>query len=221
MLDRLELLIDKDNLKKIQNLTVAVVGLGGVGGYAVESLVRLGIKKIILVDYDTIDITNLNRQIIATKNNVGKKKIDELERRIQEISNTEVIKLDIFLDKNNIEKLFEYKIDYVIDACDTVLTKIEIIKKCIEKNIKFISCMGTGNRMDPTKLKIVDIKKTSYDPLAKKIRKILKEEHINGKVPVVFSDEVPIKNQKIGSNSFVPATAGLLCTSYIANEVIK
>ncbi len=219
MLDRLELLVN-DKLDDITNLTIVVVGLGGVGGYTVESLVRCGIKRIIIVDYDTIDITNLNRQIISKKTNIGLKKVDEWELRIKEISDTEVVKLDLFLDKNNIDTIFKYNPDFVIDACDTVNTKLEIINSCLNKKIKFISSMGVGNRMDPQKLKIEDIKKTSYDPLSKKLRKLLKENHIEGKIPVVYSKEEPIKNKMIGSNSFVPAFAGLLLTSYVINEVI-
>ena len=189
MLERLELLIQKENIKKLNNLTVAVVGIGGVGGYTVESLVRCGIKKIIIIDYDTIDITNLNRQIIATK--------------------------------NNIDILFDYHPDYVVDACDSINTKVAIIKKCLETNTKFISCMGAGNRLNPQLFKITDITKTSYDPLARKLRKILKDENITGKINVLYSVEQPIKSKPVASNSFVPAVAGLLITSHIVNEVIS
>ncbi len=221
MLERLELLIQKENIKKLNNLTVAVVGIGGVGGYTVESLVRCGIKKIIIIDYDTIDITNLNRQIIATKNNIGHKKVDEFAKRINEISDTEVVKIDKFLDASNIDILFDYHPDYVVDACDSINTKVAIIKKCLETNTKFISCMGAGNRLNPQLFKITDITKTSYDPLARKLRKILKDENITGKINVLYSMEQPIKSKPVASNSFVPAVAGLLITSHIVNEVIS
>lgn len=220
MLERLERLV-KEDIEKIKKIKVAVVGLGGVGGHVVESLVRCGIDTIILVDYDTVDKSNLNRQIISTKENIGCKKVDEFEKRINLISDTKVIKLDMFVDENNIDEIFKYDVDFVVDACDTVSAKIAIIENCLKKNVKFISSMGTGNRMDPSKLEIIEIKKTSYDPLAKKVRKILKEKNIKDKVMVICSSEQPIKSSLVGSNSFVPAVSGLLCTSYVINEVLK
>lgn len=223
MLDRLELLIGKDKLEKIKNTTVLVIGLGGVGGYAVESLVRSGIKKIIIVDFDKIDITNLNRQIISLKSNIGEYKVDVVEKRIKEINDIEVIKIKEFINEENINNLFLYKPDYVIDACDTINVKKELIRICLKNNIKFISSMGTGNKLDPSKLEIIDVRKTSYDPIAKIIRKMVKDENIKGKIPVICSTEVPIKtnSKTIASNSFVPATSGLLCTSYVINDIIK
>jgi len=223
-LSRLEALIGKNNIEKISNLTILVIGLGGVGGYAVESIVRSGIKKIILVDSDTIDITNINRQLIALQNNVGKNKVEESEKRIKDINpNIEIKKIKEFITKENINLLFEEKIDYLIDACDTIETKKSIIRECIKRKIKFITCMGTGKRLDPTKLQITDVRKTNYDPIAKIIRKMVKDEEIKEKIYTICSNEPPIKtnNNVIASNSFVPATAGLLCTSYIINDVIK
>ena len=223
-LSRLETLVEKNNLNKIKELTVLVIGLGGVGGYAVESIVRCGIKKIILVDSDTIDITNLNRQIISLHSNINKNKVDEFEKRIVDInSNIEVKKINEFITKENINLLFEEKIDYLIDACDTIETKKSIIRECLNRKIKFISCMGTGKRMDPTKLQIIDIRKTNYDPIAKIIRKMVRDEKIKEKIYTICSAEQPIKTKSnvIASNSFVPATAGLLCTSFIINDVIK
>ncbi len=221
--ERLKLLLGQENIKKIFNSTVLIIGLGGVGSYAVEALVRSGIKKIILVDSDKIDITNLNRQLMTNYNNIGEYKTEALKNRIKTINKfIEVECINEFISKDNIDKLFKRKIDYVIDACDTVNTKKEIIRKCVKNKIKFISSMGVGNKMDPSKLKIVDIRKTSYDPISKVIRKMIKDEKINNKIPVVFSDEKPIKvKEKIGSNSFIPAIAGLLCASYVINDVIK
>ena len=223
MLDRLELLIGKEKIEKIKNTTVLVIGLGGVGGYAVESLVRSGIKKIIIVDFDKIDITNLNRQIISLKSNIGEYKVDVVEKRIKEINDIEIIKIKEFINKENINNLFLYKPDYVIDACDTINVKKELIRICLKNNIKFISSMGTGNKLDPSKLEIIDVRKTSYDPIAKIIRKMVKDENIKGKISVICSTEVPIKtnSKTIASNSFVPATSGLLCTSYVINDIIK
>lgn len=221
--ERLELLVGQTKLKKIFDTTVLVIGLGGVGSYAVEALVRSGIKKIILVDSDKIDITNLNRQLMTNYNNIGKYKAEALKERIKTINKyIDVECINEFISNDNIDKLFDRKIDYVIDACDSVNTKKEIIRKCVKNKIKFISSMGVGNKMNPSRLKIVDIRKTSYDPISKIIRKMIKDEKINSKVPVVFSDEIPIKvKEKIGSNSFVPATAGLLCASYVINDIVK
>lgn len=220
MLDRLELLIG-DKITTLKNKCVLIIGLGGVGGYALENIVRCGIENIIIVDNDIIDITNLNRQIIALNSNIGLYKVDAWEQRIKDINpNAKVIKIKEFITKENISLLFQNKIDYLIDACDTIETKKEIIRKCLQKNIKFISSMGTGNKLDMTKFKIEDVRKTSYDPIAKIIRKMVKDEHIKGKIPVVYSIESPIKVKKVGSISFTPATSGLMCASYVINDII-
>lgn len=221
--NRLELLVGKENNKRIQDQTVMVIGVGGVGGYATESLVRSGIHKIILVDFDRIDITNVNRQIIATTSNIGKYKTDAWEERILDMNpNCQVIKITEKIDENNIYQLISYHPDYIVDACDTISVKKQLILLCIKNQIKLISSMGTGNKLDPSKLKIIDLRKTSYDPVAKILRKMIKEENIKQKIPVICSDERPIKEKitTIPSNSFVPATAGLLCTSYIINDII-
>ncbi|MCI9084026.1 MAG: tRNA threonylcarbamoyladenosine dehydratase [Bacilli bacterium] len=221
MLDRLEILIG-DKTKTLKQKTVLLLGLGGVGGHAFETLLRSGIGTIIVVDNDVIDETNLNRQLLSTNKNIGQYKVDEAKKRQKDINQEcKIIKINKFINEENIESLFETKIDFVIDAIDTIKTKKQLIKKCIEKQIKIISVMGTGNKMDPTKLTITDIRKTSYDPIAKEIRKFIKEERINKKIPVVFSDEIPIKTDKIGSNAFVPATAGIFAASYVINELIK
>ncbi len=222
MFERIEKLIGEENLEKIKSKTVCVVGLGGVGGYAVEGLVRSGIEKFILVDYDTIDVSNLNRQIITTCKNILSYKTDAAERRIKEINpNCCVIKLTRQLDRDNIEELFEFSFDYLIDACDTIMVKEELIKRCLEKGIRFICSMGTGNKMNPSELEIMDIRKTSYDPIAKRIRKYLRDQHICGKVMVVCSREKGEKFQgNIPSMMFVPATSGILCASYIIKDII-
>ena len=220
MLDRLELLV-KDKIKDIKTKHVLVIGLGGVGGYTVESLVRSGIETITIIDYDKIDITNLNRQIISNIGNVGCYKVDEWEKRIKLINpNCKIYKIKDKITIENIDILFQNKVDYIIDACDTVSVKKELILKCIDKKIKFISCMGTGNKMDPSKLKIMDIRDTNYDPLARIIRKMVKDKKIKDKIYVVASNEIPIKRDKIGSNAYVPSTAGLLLTSYVINDIV-
>ncbi|MFV0249584.1 MAG: ThiF family adenylyltransferase [Bacilli bacterium] len=223
-LQRLEILVGNENLNKITNTTVLILGLGGVGSYATESLVRSGIKKIIIVDKDIIDISNLNRQLMTLHSNIGQNKTDVWEKRIKDINPTcEVIKINKFISENNIEELLNYKPDYIVDACDTIETKKELIRKCIMKNIKLISSMGTGKRLDPTKFKIVDIRKTYNDPIARIIRKMIKYEKIKNKIMVICSEEPPLKLESkiIASNSFVPSTAGLLCTSYIINDILK
>ena len=182
---RLEKLIGKENINILKNTSVLILGVGGVGGYVVESLARSGIGTLILVDFDIIDITNINRQIIALDSTIGLKKVDVLEKRIKDINeNCQVIKVDKFIDKNNINELFKYKFDYLVDACDSVPTKEQVIIECLKRNINFISSMGTGNKFDPSKLEICDIRKTYNDPLAKIIRKFVKDSKINKKVTV-------------------------------------
>lgn len=221
MITRLEQLIG-NQINNIIDKKILVIGLGGVGSYAVESLVRSGIKKIIIVDNDKVDITNLNRQLMTNTNNIGEDKVDVWYSRIKAINpNCEVIKIKQFINNENIDLLFNEEIDYLVDACDTINTKKEIIKKCLEKKIKFISVMGMANKIDATKIKICDIRKTSYDPIAKIIRKMVKDEHLKGKVTVVYSDEIPIKCSGLGSTSYVPATAGLFCTNYIINDILE
>lgn len=215
-------LIGNDNLELIKSKTVLVVGLGGVGGYVVENLIRSGIENIILVDYDTISLSNLNRQIISTRENIGNKKTIEFKKRINSINpKCNVTTFDMFLESSNINILDNYKIDYIADACDTVKTKELLIDYSIKNNIKLISSMGTGNKFDPSKLTITDIRKTSYDPLAKIIRKYVISNHIKEKIMVVSSIEPPIKSNKVSSIAFVPASSGILISSYIINDILK
>jgi len=221
---RLEKLIGKENINILKNTSVLILGVGGVGGYVVESLARSGIGTLILVDFDIIDITNINRQIIALDSTIGLKKVDVLEKRIKDINeNCQVIKVDKFIDKNNINELFKYKFDYLVDACDSVPTKEQVIIECLKRNINFISSMGTGNKFDPSKLEICDIRKTYNDPLAKIIRKFVKDNKINKKVTVLSSTELPVKlhDKTPGSTSFVPPSAGLLIASYIVRKIIE
>lgn len=222
-LERLESQIGKENIEKLKNSTVLIIGLGGVGGYALESIVRSGIQNLIIVDADTIESSNLNRQLISLQSNIGKKKVDAFEKRILDINpNAKIKKIDQYITEENINLLFDEKIDYLIDACDTVPTKKLIIKQCINKKIPMISCMGMGRKLDISKIKVQDIRKTSYDPIAKKIRRMINEEHIKEKVMVVSSTEQPVTNTKkhISSNSFVPAVAGINCASYIIHLII-
>lgn len=232
-LDRTEKLIGKEKLQKIRNSNIVIFGLGGVGSYAVEGLVRSGIENIAIVDKDTVDITNINRQLIATFSNIGMSKVKVEAERIKQINpSANVIEIPEFIDKNNLLDIMRhinnkfntlknhdgFHIDYVIDAIDTISSKIEIIKFCYENNIRLISCMGTGNKVDPIKFEIADITKTSVCPLAKIIRKELKKLNIPH-LKVLYSKEPAIKTNSStpASISFVPSVAGLL----IAGEVIK
>lgn len=220
MFDRLELLIGKEKFNILAKLNVLIVGIGGVGSYAFEALVRSNIGKITIVDHDVIDLSNLNRQLITNQNNIGHDKVKEAKSRAISINPNIIIQdLKIFLDNSNINDLFNNNyFDYVIDACDTIATKLLLIDKCQQLNIKIISCMGMAKKLDPSKIKICDISKTSYDPIAKTIRSKMR----NKKLLVVSSTEEIIEsNSKVlGSNSFVPATAGLLCASYVINDII-
>ena len=221
MFERLELLIGK-KINILKEKTVLLIGLGGVGGHAFETLIRSGVGTIIVVDSDKIDITNLNRQILATKNTINKYKVDAAEERKNQINeNIKIIKINDFITKENINILFNNKIDFVIDAIDTVKTKEEIIKTCLNKKIKFISVMGTGGKMDASLLKITTLDKTTYDKLAKKIRTDLKKEKNIKKTKVISSTEKPIITKPIGSNAFVPATAGILAANYAINTLLK
>ena len=219
MLDRLELLIGKDNIKLLESKTVLIIGLGGVGGHALESIVRSGIGQVIIVDNDIVDITNLNRQLISTKFNIGQNKVDVAEFRINEISNTKVIKIKEFINDSNIDILFNDKIDYIIDACDTIDTKYLLIKEAIKRNIKIISVMGTAKKMHPELLEIIRLDKTSYDPIAKILRKKLRDNHINDKIMCICSKEAPLIKE-MGSNSLVPSVAGIMAASYVINDIV-
>ena len=220
-LDRLESLIGKENLNKLQNIKIAIVGIGGVGGYVLEGLVRSGVMNITLIDGDKIDPTNLNRQIISTSNNIGELKVNEAAKRVIQINpNVIVNKFSIFLNKENIQDIIGDDFDYVVDACDDVDVKIELIKFCYKNNIKIISSMGTAKKLDGTKFKIDTLNNTKYCPLAKKIRKSLSLDE-QKYTTVVYSEEVQKDINVLGSISYVPAIAGLLICNAIINDIIK
>ena len=223
MFDRLELLVT-DKIDNIKNLHVLILGLGGVGGYALESIVRCGIKEVTIIDNDKIDITNINRQIIATTKTIGMYKVDAFKDRLLDINpSIKINTIKDYITPDNIDTIFNGNIDYVIDCCDSIKTKEAMIKYCTSNNIKLISSMGTGNKLHPDRLKIMKLKDTSYDPLAKRLRKYVRDNNIKDDIYVVCSDEEKVVDSitTIPSNSFVPATAGLLCTSFIINDVIK
>ncbi len=220
---RLKLLLG-DDIEKIKNKKVLIIGLGGVGGYTVEALARLGVNSFILIDGDIVEKTNINRQIIATNKTIGYKKTEAWKERILDINpscNIDIISNFITLD--NINLLFDKKFDYLVDACDTVSIKKEIIRRCTKKDIPFITSMGMGNKLDPSKIEIIELSKTSYDPIAKTLRKMVKDERINKKVMTVCSSEAPkkVKGGTVSSNAVVPAVAGLLMADYIFKLMLK
>lgn len=224
MLERLELLLDEGLLNKVSNSNVLLVGVGGVGGACFEALVRLGIRNITVVDKDDFDLSNLNRQILSNRNNIGHKKVLEAQIRAKSINPDICVEcLDMFLNEANIDEIDFMKYDYIVDCCDTMTTKLLLIKKSIEYNKKIISSLGTGNRLDPTKLELTNIWKTDYDPVAKVMRKLLRDNGIKNKIPVLFSREQPIKIQsrKPGSCSLVPNVAGFYIASYVFNDIIN
>ena len=215
-------LIGEELFNNLSTQKILIVGCGGVGGYALETLVRSGIKNIDLIDFDKIDITNLNRQIITNLINIGLSKVEEAKKRALTINENINIKVyNEFLNNENINKILSNNYDYIIDACDTVDTKIDLIINKENYNYKLISCMGTAKKIDPTKLSITTIDKTSYDPLAKVIRKKLRDINYNKKVTVVSSTEEPIICNELGSFMMVPATAGILCAKYIIDDIIN
>ena len=224
MLDRLKLILDEDTITIFKNTKVLIIGIGGVGGYALESLVRSGFENITIVDKDVIDKSNLNRQIISLNSNIGKSKVDVAKARCLDINpNCKINTINEFILEDNIDSLNLSDFNYIIDACDTITTKILLIDYCTKNNIKLISCMGTGNRLDSTKLCITKLNKTNNDPLAKNIRRILKEKNIKANPNVVWSSELPIKNNSRtpGSIVLVPMQAGNLCASFIINNICK
>lgn len=240
---RTQLLLGKEAMEKLKNSTVAVFGIGGVGGYTVEALARSGVGNFVLFDDDKVCLTNINRQIIATRKTIGRKKVDVMAERILEINPKANVETHacFYLPENADEYDFT-KYDYIVDAIDTVTAKLELIVRAKAANVPIMSSMGAGNKLNPTMLEVADIYKTSMDPLAKVMRHELKKRGIK-KLKVVYSKEQPItpieedelscKNNCVcppgtarkctdrraipGSVSFVPSVAGLI----IASEVVK
>lgn len=228
---RTELILGKENVNKIRQAKVAVFGLGGVGSFVVEGLARAGVENFILIDNDTISITNLNRQLFALNSTIGKNKVDVAKARILDINPNAKVEIHKEFVIDNFDNILDKSTNYIVDAIDTISAKINLVQKAKEINVPIISSMGTGNKLDPTKLEVTDIKKTSICPVAKILRKELKNRNID-KLKVVYSTETPIlpnkevqkeyieygENERTpGSVSFVPSVAGLI----IAREVIK
>ncbi len=222
---RTENLIGTNALKKLADCHIAVFGIGGVGGYVVEALIRAGVTKIDLIDSDCVDITNLNRQIIALHSTVGKPKVEVMRQRILDINPNAVVSTFpvLFLPENSHQFDFS-KYDYVIDAIDNVTAKIELAVKCQQSGTPLIASMGTGNKLDPTKFEVTDIYKTSVCPLAKVMRYELKKRGVK-RLKVLYSKEEPIKTSTDPrtpmSISFVPSAAGLIIAGEVIKDIIK
>lgn len=221
MFDRLELLIGKENIEKISKINVLIVGIGGVGGTALEALVRSGVKNITIIDKDVFSESNLNRQILSTRDSIGLYKVDVGINRCKNINpDVNITGLKINLDEKNVNEL-EY-FDYIIDACDDINAKLALMQYANKNNINLISSMGTGKRLNPSNVIITRLDKTSNDPLAKKMRYEARKRGLKLNIPVVCSKEEPINNDRIiASSIFVPSTAGLMLAYYIIEKVIN
>ncbi len=227
MFERTKLLLSEEGFNKLAKSKVLVVGVGGVGSIAVEALARSGVNEIVIVDNDTIALSNLNRQVQTNYQNVGKSKVNEMVKHIKNISpDINIVGHELFYDQS-VTHIFE-GVDFVIDAIDTLCSKVELIETCLDMGIPFISSLGMGNRVDPTKVSVTTLDKTSYDPLAKVLRKMCRDKHINlRKVKVTFSSEQPIVQKQIvnsdgatrkqkmppASMFFVPPASGLACAA--------
>ena len=216
-------LLGEKAVEKYKKSHICIFGIGGVGGFVCEALARCGIGEFTIVDMDIVNETNINRQILALTSTIGKKKVDVAEKRIKDINpNCKVIKYDVFFDKDTKENILNNNIDFIIDTCDSINSKKLIISEALNTNIDFISCMGTANKLDPTAFEIVDIRATKNDPIARIIRKFVKDEKFSQKIMVLSSKEVPLSNGKIlASNAVVPPTAGLLIGNYVINKLLS
>lgn len=235
-LQRMELLIGHDSLATLQKACVMVIGVGGVGSYACEALARSGVGKLILIDGDCVAPSNLNRQIHATFDTIGKAKTAVMKARIETYRNDcDVICHDIFYNEDANAMIFQEPVDFVIDAIDTITSKMDIIRYCLRHKIPFISSTGMANRLDPTQIEVSELMKTSYDPVAKIMRTLVRKQRIKGKIPVIWSKEQPsvqtqivneagmTRKQKMppASSPFVPSAAGLACASYAMRKLLE
>jgi len=225
---RTQWLIGQEGLHKLQAATVAVCGLGGVGGAAVEALARSGIGKLVIIDHDRVDPTNINRQLIAFTSTIGQPKVEVAAARLRDINpECEVIALQMFYNKDCSQQLFDHQPDYVVDAIDSVAAKVDLITECVARNVPIISSMGAGNKLDPTKFMVADISETHTCPLAKVVRTNLRKLGITRGVKTVFSTEQPRKidrgdtdERAPGSIAFVPPVAGYIIASVVIRDLL-
>lgn len=222
MFERLIGLIGEEKLKEIERKKILLIGVGGVGSYALEALIRNGFYDITIVDFDTIDLSNLNRQLITDSTNIGKYKVDEAKKRALLINpNINIQTINEKLNKENLRNLLNQNFDYIIDACDTLDVKFALMENSLHYSYKLISSMGTAKKTDPTKLEITTLDKTNNDPIARLLRNKVRKAHVNKKIYVVSSTEVPKQINMLGTANLVPSVAGLLCVSFIFNDIIK
>ncbi|WP_027414942.1 tRNA threonylcarbamoyladenosine dehydratase [Aneurinibacillus terranovensis] len=239
---RTELAVGREGIELFKNSAVAVLGVGGVGSFTVEALARTGIGKLVLIDKDDVDITNVNRQLPATLETIGQEKVEIMKKRIATINpECEVVTLKFFYNEETFGQVFAYNLDYVADAMDTLSAKLHLIKECRKRNVPLISSMGAANKMDPTRFEVADLFDTSYDPIAKVLRRELRKQGITKGVKVVYSTEPPIISreevlndivkdpnspirkavQPPASNAFVPSVAGLIMAGVVVNDLLK
>lgn len=222
MYNRTKELLGEESVDKLKKANICICGIGGVGSYTLEAICRLGVKSITVIDKDKVDATNINRQLVASWYTVGMDKAEVAKVHIETVSpQTKVNAVVDYIDSVNVEKYITKDFDYVIDAIDSISSKIAIIKRCKELGVPVISSMGMANKLEPLKIKVADISKTSVCPLARIIRKRLKELNIE-KVKVVYSEEEPTKNTKniLGSVPYVPSVAGLVIASEVVKDII-
>ena len=220
---RLKILIGAENFSKLTAATVAIFGIGGVGSFAAEALARSGVGRLILIDADNIDATNINRQLHALTTTIGRSKVEVMRERIQQINPAATVDTvqKFLLPCERAEDFFVCRYDYVVDAIDTLTAKIFLVEECTRRDIKIISSMGAGNKLDATRFRVSDVFQTSVDPVAKIMRKKLRERGIN-RLKVVWSDEVPRQVQGvIGSTAFVPSVAGLIMAGEVVRDLIN
>lgn len=238
---RTELAIGAEGVERLKKSSVAILGMGGVGSYAAEALARAGIGKLVLVDRDVVDITNLNRQIHALHSTIGRSKVELMAERIKDINpECVVIPLKLFYTEETYEQVFQEPLDYVVDAIDTITYKIHVVQECKKRGIPIVSSMGAANKMDPTAFMVADLFDTSYDPIAKVMRRKLKEKGITKGVKVVYSKEKPLKQREDvlrqivaqpdspitkvkrppASISFVPPVAGMILAGVVIKDLL-
>lgn len=227
---RTEMLIGQAGVERLQKAKVAIYGVGGVGSFAVEALARAGIGSLVLVDYDEVSLTNLNRQLVALHSTIGQKKVEVLKARIQDINPQAELRIfPEFIGFDNVNSLVPEDADYLVDAVDNVTAKLSLIERARELNIPIISAMGAGNRLDPTKLTVADISETETDPLARVMRRELRKRGITKGLKVVYSREIPLKPCNTqgaeqatvpGSISFVPPVTGMIIASKVVRDLL-
>ena len=221
MYEKIIKLIGEKNFEKIKISKILLVGVGGVGSFAYEALIRSGFQNITIIDKDIVEESNINRQLIADLDTLGMSKVNVAYNKALKINkNIKIKAIEANLTKDNINEL-DKDFDFILDACDTLNTKLELIRYASINNIKIISSMGVGNRIDASKIKVTTLNKTNNDPLAKKLRKLVKDNNLNNKIPVICSDEVPYKKGEVNSLITSPSIAGLLMVNYVINEIIN